>query len=111
MTTSSILRPLLDKFREDAHVDFIYSQTRPIPCWPGSVNDVSDTRLADELHHAFCRTGYTPLRHIGVDHHDGQVVLQGRVPTYYLKQIAQSMAASFPGVHQVHNDIQVTSPK
>ena len=38
---------------------------------------------------------------------DGTLVLQGQVPTYYLKQIAQTAVAAIPGVEQVDNRIQV----
>ena len=111
MTSSTILSPLMGRLREETTEGFLYSPASTTPRWPSSAREVADTQLADDLHHAFCRTGYAPLRHIGVDHHDGHVRLEGRVPTYFLKQLAQSLASSFPGVRQIHNEIEVVSPR
>jgi len=102
---------LLRQFREDANVDFCYSSARPMSCWSDSSADDADHQLEDELHHALSATGYSTLRHIGVDHDNGHVVLRGRVPTYFLKQLAQSIAASFPGVQVVDNNIEVACPR
>ena len=111
MTETDILSPLVPAIREDANVDFYHSSFRPIPSWPCSTADVSGTQLADELQHALAASGYSPLRHVGVDHNNGRVVLRGRVPTYFLKQLAQSIAASFPGVQVVDNNIEVACPR
>ncbi|HLQ46287.1 MAG TPA: BON domain-containing protein [Planctomycetaceae bacterium] len=110
MAGSSILSPLLEQFRGDAKADFCYASARPMPCWAGSAADDADLQLEDELHHALSATGYSTLRHIGVDHGSGHVVLWGRVPTYFLKQLAHSIAASFPGVQFVDNNIEVAGP-
>ena len=107
MTTSSVLSPLLGQFREDANVDFCYSSTRPVPCWPSAVEDGTDHQLEDDLYHAFRTAGYAQLRHIGITQQNGHVALQGRVPTYFLKQLAQSLAAALPGVQVVNNHIEV----
>jgi len=36
--------------------------------------------------------------------------LKGRVPSYYLKQVAQQTALSVPNVDQVRNDLEVSRP-
>lgn len=107
MTTSSVLSPLLGQFREDANVDFIYSSAKPIACGPDSATDGADRQLEDDLYHAFRTVGYAQLRHIGITHQNGRVTLRGRVPTYYLKQLAQSLASSLLGVQVVDNHIEV----
>ena len=38
------------------------------------------------------------------------VMLLGRVPSYYLKQIAQMTALTVPGTHQIDNRLDVVSP-
>lgn len=111
MAESSVLSPLLGQLREDAHVDFYYSSIRPVPSWPGASDDVMDHQLEDDLHHAFRTSGYAPLRNIGISHRNGCVELQGRVPTYFLKQLAQSLASSVPGVANVDNGIEVFCPR
>ena len=37
------------------------------------------------------------------------VIVRGTVPSYYLKQVAQSLAMRIVGLGQVRNDIQVQS--
>ena len=46
-------------------------------------------------------------RCIFCQYHEGVLLLRGRVPTYYLKQIAQTVVADVPGVEQVDNRIEV----
>ena len=37
----------------------------------------------------------------------GVVTLRGTLPTFYLKQVAQSIASKVPGVNRIVNDIRV----
>ncbi len=53
------------------------------------------------------RTEWT-LRDVQVTEEAGYVVLNGRVPTFYLKQLAQAIAGSVDGVNLLRNDIVVT---
>lgn len=111
MPESSILSPLLGQFREDANVDCCHSSARPKPCGHDSTADDTNHQLEDDLHHAFRTAGYPGLRHIGITHQNGRMTLRGRVPTYFLKQLAQSLASSRPGVQVVDNDIEVVCPR
>jgi osmotically-inducible protein OsmY len=54
-----------------------------------------------------CAVGYPQLFAISVSVHGGQVTLDGEVPTYYLKQVAQTAALAVPGVESVENEIVV----
>jgi hypothetical protein len=54
-------------------------------------------------------TGYPVLRTIEVAYRDGVVVLRGRVPTYYCKQLAQSTLLADPLVEKILNLIEVCS--
>jgi osmotically-inducible protein OsmY len=47
------------------------------------------------------------LRNIRVAAQFGQVVLEGEVPTYYAKQVAQHAAMSVAGVARVYNELVV----
>jgi osmotically-inducible protein OsmY len=69
-----------------------------------------DVRLAEHVERALCATGYTPLRDIAVMVHARLVILGGRVPSYYLKQVAQTTALAVPGACQVRNDLHVSRP-
>lgn len=68
---------------------------------------LDDVRLAEHIQRALHAKGYSALRDIEVFVSDRIVHLVGRVPTYYLKQIAQQTALAVPGIHQVHNEVDV----
>lgn len=42
--------------------------------------------------------------------HEGVLTLRGRLPSYYLKQLAQTVVATVDGVTQVDNRIDVVAP-
>jgi osmotically-inducible protein OsmY len=69
-----------------------------------------DLGLAERVERALRATGYGPLRGIEVTVHARLVILGGRVPSYYLKQLAQATALGVPGAHQVRNDLEVGRP-
>jgi osmotically-inducible protein OsmY len=41
--------------------------------------------------------------------HEGVVTLRGRVPSYYLKQVAQELVGRVPGVEVVSNHLEVAA--
>ncbi|SRR6266566_4867277 len=47
------------------------------------------------------------LRNVSCDYHRGALRLRGEVPTYYLKQLAQSLLLSMSGGHRVRNELIV----
>jgi osmotically-inducible protein OsmY len=53
---------------------------------------------------------YLALKNVSCAFHDGVLVLRGRVPTYYLKQIAFSAVAGLAGVHHIVDQIDVGPP-
>jgi hypothetical protein len=69
-----------------------------------------DHCLAENVERALCATGYGPLRDIDVIVHAHLVILGGRVPSYYLKQVAQMTALAVPGARHVRNDLDVSRP-
>lgn len=52
-------------------------------------------------------SGYPELRNLEVTQGHHQILLQGKVRTYFLKQLAQSLVLSLPGVAAVENQIEV----
>ncbi len=66
-----------------------------------------DDRLERRIEHALKDVGCHPLRQIRVSSDHGRVTLNGEVPTYYLKQIAQSIAMRFEGVVSLENKLVV----
>jgi osmotically-inducible protein OsmY len=69
-----------------------------------------DLGLAERVERALSATGYGPLRGIQVAAQGRFVILGGRVPSYYLKQVAQATALAVPGVRHVRNDLDVGRP-
>jgi osmotically-inducible protein OsmY len=82
-----------------------------LPCPPGSpCARVIDLDLAERVERALRATGYGPLRTVRVSVTDGLVALEGRVGSYYLKQLAQAAVLAVPGAQQVRNGLEVVQP-
>ena len=56
------------------------------------------------------RSGYLALSDVSCDARDDVIYLRGRLPSYYLKQIAQAVADEVEGVRRVVNRIEVIVP-
>jgi osmotically-inducible protein OsmY len=53
------------------------------------------------------RDGRLATQSVSCSYHEGVLILHGIVPTYYLKQVAQTTAMGIDGVEQVDNRIEV----
>jgi hypothetical protein len=53
---------------------------------------------------------YGAVRNVACDYRDGVLVLRGRVPSYYLKQMAQAVVGRAGAVERVVNLIEVVNP-
>lgn len=71
-------------------------------------DDAAQLRQAVELHLESC--GYWYLRKIEVETAEDAVFIRGKVPTFYLKQIAQNLVGQVDGVEKVVNEIEVVVP-
>ena len=69
----------------------------------------ADQCLAQSIVRRLFATGYGPLFRVSVETSGGRVTLLGAVPTYYMKQVAQTAALSVPGVEALENAISVRS--
>ena len=52
---------------------------------------------------------YLALKNVTCEDRDGVLTLRGCLPSYYLKQVAQTAVAGLEGVRQVVNRIQVVT--
>ena len=52
-------------------------------------------------------SSYAAVRNVCCEHHEGVLILRGCVPTYYLKQIAQTLVREVKGVDQIVNRLEV----
>ena len=64
-------------------------------------------RVAEER---LAASSYLALRSISCEHHEGVLVIHGRVPSFYLKQIAQTLVRDLDGVELVVNRLSVDKP-
>jgi hypothetical protein len=54
--------------------------------------------------------GYQGLAEVTCDFHEGVLTLRGRVPTYYMKQVAQTAVRALEEVTEIVNRIEVFAP-
>src|SRR5262245_13650792 len=54
--------------------------------------------------------GYLALRNISCQCSDDELSLHGSLPSYYLKQVAQEIAAGVAGARRIVNQIEVLAP-
>jgi osmotically-inducible protein OsmY len=66
-----------------------------------------DAEVQSEAQNLLERSNYLALRRLRCEFHDGRLVLNGRVPTYYLKQVAQTIVRQLPGVRRIDNMVDV----
>jgi len=70
-------------------------------------NDI-DQRVFVEVHRKLKDSGYASLGNLKCHVVQGRITLQGNVPSFYLKQVAQSLAASLDEHLVVNNLVEVT---
>jgi osmotically-inducible protein OsmY len=104
MTRPAALLMLPSQPRTDAEQDAIPTTTQLL------AQSLEDLHLAERVERALRATGYGPLRDLEVTVHMQLVILGGRVPSYYLKQVALATTLAVPGVEQVRNDLAVGRP-
>jgi hypothetical protein len=75
-----------------------------MPCWT-EIPGVAE-RAGQEL----LRNAYLALKNVTCEYREGVLTLRGCLPSYYLKQVAQTAVGHLDGVRQVVNLIQVIPP-
>lgn len=58
-------------------------------------------------HDRLGQCGYGPLRSVACEYRDGVLTLNGSVPTFYLKQVAQAALKDLQHVRQIDNRLVV----
>ena len=67
-----------------------------------SVSRAAESRLRDSSH--------LFLRHVRCGYDQGRLQLDGIVPSFYLKQLAQSLVQDVQGVERIDNRLTVVNP-
>ena len=55
------------------------------------------------------QSSYREIRCITCEFHEGVLTLRGHVPTFYLKQVAQSLVLRMEGAEEINNRVEVES--
>jgi osmotically-inducible protein OsmY len=66
-----------------------------------------DSAVETQAQELLGQSNYLALRRLRCEFHDGSLVLNGRVPTFYLKQMAQTVVRQLPAVRRIDNRIDV----
>lgn len=72
-----------------------------------SSNDTSAILLVSWAEGLLRRTPYPVLRNVSCELREGRLILRGRLPSYFLKQMAQATLAHVAGSHRIVNAIEV----
>jgi osmotically-inducible protein OsmY len=70
-------------------------------------NSPETVPTAEAVRVALDGTGYGWLRRVEISTEGGCVVLRGRVPSFYLKQLALGTVLAVPGVKGLRNELEV----
>lgn len=65
------------------------------------------SRVAEGAETCLRHNSYLALKNVSCEYEEGVLTLRGCLPTYYLKQMAQTAVARLDGVEQVVNEIEV----
>jgi osmotically-inducible protein OsmY len=68
-------------------------------------------RIADQAKQRLGGTSYQFLRFVDCCFQNGVLTLRGRVPSFYLKQMAQSVLANLEGVDRIDNRVDVVNSR
>lgn len=78
-----------------------------VPCGKtlegSAVEELARRRLAESCPYAFC------FNQVTLSHADGILTLQGRLPSFYLKQVLQTLLRNVDGVTRIDNRVDVIS--
>jgi osmotically-inducible protein OsmY len=69
------------------------------------------TSMSCQVYDRLRRSGYSDLRDLACDVHNGIAILEGTLRSHHLKQIAQAIACGVDGIGSVENRIEVISPR
>ncbi len=68
---------------------------------------LEDLRLAERIQQVLQGTGYPSLRAVAITVRGRLVTLQGCVPSYYMKQLAQEYVLTISGIRGLCNELTV----
>jgi osmotically-inducible protein OsmY len=82
-----------------------------LPEKPVSLEVVRGSSLGERVRRRLTQSPYHAVRRVSVEERQGVLTLSGRLPNYYLKQMAQTAVAKVEGVTSIINRIDVVEPR
>jgi hypothetical protein len=76
------------------------SADRPTLHYPG-IGELAESKLR--------QSAYLALQYLSCEFDAGVLILRGRLPTYYLKQVALALVFTVQGVQQVDDQMEVVA--
>jgi hypothetical protein len=67
----------------------------------------SSQRVVEGAERCLRCNSYLALKNVSCEYHEGVLTLRGCLPSYYLKQIAQTAVLRVAGVERINNEIEV----
>lgn len=73
--------------------------------------EVADNRIVSQARARLCQHDYFRCRckSIDIECREGRLVLMGRLPSFYLKQVLQTVLRGLPDVQRIDNRVDVVS--
>ena len=71
----------------------------------------ADRHICEEAGRRLCSSSHYHLREMACTSECGVLTVCGRVPSYYLKQVIQSLLTGIDGVERIVNDVDVVNIK
>jgi hypothetical protein len=68
---------------------------------------IPEATVIHEAERVLRQSGYVALRRVQCEWQDGVIALGGKVPSFFLKQMAQTLVSQVLGVRRVNNRIKV----
>jgi osmotically-inducible protein OsmY len=70
---------------------------------------LASSQVVEGAENCLRHNSYLALKNVQCDFHEGVLTLKGCLPTYYLKQMAQSVVGRIEGVKRIVNEIEVVT--
>lgn len=71
----------------------------------------ANAKLVTQVKQALKSSNYAQLQDANISARNGRVTLQGKVSSFYIKQMAQTIVLGVDGVAAVQNDLNVSCGK
>ena len=71
------------------------------------VRSALNSRVEEAVRNRLNESAYPSIKHIDCQFDDGILVLRGRLPSFFMKQVAQETIADLDGIKEIVNCVEV----